>query len=279
MEINRSNVMEIIEKSGLKPDKDYGQNFLLEPEISKRIVDLLEIDNDDVLEIGPGIGSLTHFITQKHNAKITLVDIDKRMIDFLKILYTKNNINLVLNDIRKVDVSKFTKIIGNLPYNITTETIVYLLENSKKANKMVLMCQAEAFPRFSEIGGKEYGPLSILINLLGIVKRRMTLRAGSFYPAPKCSSVVFTIDFTNGFDRTKAIEVYRFTKNLFLNRRKTIYNNLSTLLGDKDTAVNALNKLSIPLNKRPEEILPMQYVQLLDEVRTYLWIVFNENDM
>ena len=271
MIINRTNIKEIIEKSGLGPDKDYGQNYLLDEKACFDIVSLLEIDeNDTVLEVGPGIGSLTHFICEKKSKKIDLVDIDFRMIDFLKILYSKDNVNFIVSDIRKHNVSAYTKVIGNLPYNITTETVLYLVENANSANKMVLMCQAEAFPRFSEIGGKEYGPLSILINLLGIVKRRMTLKAGSFYPAPKCSSVVFTIDFTNGFDRTKAIEVYRFTKNLFLNRRKTIYNNLSTLLGDKDAAVNALNKLSIPLNKRPEEILPMQYVQLLDEVRTYL---------
>ena len=92
MEINRKNVMEIIEKSGLKPDKDYGQNFLLEPDVCKKIVDLLEISSDDtVLEIGPGIGSLTHFLSISGAKEITLVDIDKRMIDFLKILYTKNN--------------------------------------------------------------------------------------------------------------------------------------------------------------------------------------------
>jgi len=172
MEINRNNFMEIIEKSLLKPDKDYGQNYLLEPDICQRIVDLLDIkDIDTVLEIGPGIGSLTHFLTLKDKARITLVDIDKRMIDFLKILYSKENVSLILNDIRKEDVSKFTKIIGNLPYNITTETVVYLLENARVCQKMVLMCQSEAFPRFFDVSGKEYGPVSILIHLRNIQKR------------------------------------------------------------------------------------------------------------
>ena len=220
MEINRKNVMEIIEKSGLKPDKDYGQNFLLEPDVCKKIIDLLEISNDDtVLEIGPGIGSLTHFLSVSDAKEITLVDIDKRMIDFLKILYAKDNIELVLNDIRKVDVSNYTKIIGNLPYNITTETIVYLLEKCQKAQKMVLMCQAEAFPRFYDLSG---------------------------------------------------IEVYRFAKRLFLNRRKTIYNNLSSCLGNKDAAQKILEDLNIPINKRPEEILPKQYVEIYNLSKDYL---------
>ena len=266
MEINRSNVMEIIEKSGLKPDKDYGQNFLLEPDVSKRIVDLLEIDNDSVLEIGPGIGSRTHFIAEHKNAHITLVDIDKRMIDFLKILYTKDNFDLVLNDIRKVDVSSYTKIIGNLPYNITTETIVYLLENCEKAERMGLMCQSEAFPRFSDLSGKEYGPVSILVHLLGDSKRNFSVKPGCFYPVPKCSSLVFTINIDKNADRELALKVYRFAKQLFLNRRKTIYNNLSSYLGSKEKAQTLLDKANIPANKRPEEISPMDYVNLYKQL-------------
>ena len=155
MEINRENVIEIINKSGLKPDKDYGQNFLLDPNISKRIVELLEINNnDEVLEVGGGIGSLTHFLTLT-DGNISVVDIDERMISFLKIIY-KNNAKLILNDIRKESIEKYTKIIGNLPYNITTEAVTYLLENGKNAQKMVLMCQAEAFNRFNDLSGKEF---------------------------------------------------------------------------------------------------------------------------
>ena len=271
MEINRKNVMEIIEKSGLKPDKDYGQNFLLESDVCKKIVDLLEISSEDtVLEIGPGIGSLTHFLSVSDAKEITLVDIDKRMIDFLKILYTKDNIELVLNDIRKVDVSNYTKIIGNLPYNITTETIVYLLEKCQKARRMVLMCQAEAFPRFYDLSGKEYGPASILVHLLGVSKRNFVVKPGCFHPVPKCSSLVFTIDLEKNVNKSFVLEVYKFAKRLFLNRRKTIYNNLSTCLGNKEVAQKILEALNIPMNKRPEEILPQQYVEIYNLSKDYL---------
>ena len=271
MEINRKNVMEIIEKSGLRPDKDYGQNFLLEPDVCKKIIDLLEISNDDtVLEIGPGIGSLTHFLSVSDAKEITLVDIDKRMIDFLKILYAKDNIELVLNDIRKVDVSNYTKIIGNLPYNITTETIVYLLEKCQKARRMVLMCQAEAFPRFYDLSGKEYGPASILVHLLGVSKRNFVVKPGCFHPVPKCSSLVFTIDLEKNVNKSFVLEVYKFAKRLFLNRRKTIYNNLSTCLGNKEVAQKILEALNIPMNKRPEEILPQQYVGIYNLSKDYL---------
>ena len=156
MEINRNNINKIMMEYYVKPDKDYGQNFLVEPEISSKIVDLLEINQDEnILEIGPGIGSLTHYLSLS-NGNISVVDIDERMIDFLKEKYPKKNINFILNDIRKTDVSSYDKIIANLPYNITTETIIYLLLNAKKAKRLVLMCQSEAFAHFNDIEGKEY---------------------------------------------------------------------------------------------------------------------------
>lgn len=263
MEINRKNVMEVIEKSGLRPDKDYGQNYLLEPELAKRIIDLLEIqDGENVLEIGPGLGSLSHFLSLYENSQITLVDIDERMINFLKIIYNKENISLVLNDIRKHDVSNYDKIVGNLPYNITTETVVYLLENAKNVKRMVLMCQAEAFSRFNDLSGKEYGPVSILIHLLGKSIRNFTVKPGSFYPIPKCSSIVFTIDVDKNTNYDEAISVYKFAKKMFLNRRKTIYNNLSSFVGDKEKASDLLSKAGIAPTKRPEELSPQDFVSL-----------------
>ncbi len=193
MEINRNNINKIMLEYYVKPDKDYGQNFLVEPDISKRIVDLLDIqENERILEIGPGIGSLTHFLSIS-NGDISVVDIDNRMIDFLKEKYPKKGINFILNDIRKTDVSTYDKIIGNLPYNITTETIVYLLLNAKAAKRLVIMCQSEAFPHFDDLSGKEYGPASVLLHLIGNSFKKFNVKPGSFYPVPKCTSTVFTI--------------------------------------------------------------------------------------
>ena len=268
MEINRNNVMEIISKSGLQPDKDYGQNYLLDTTICQNIVSCANInENDRVLEIGPGLGSLTHFICL-NKAEITLVDIDQRMIDFLKILYNQSNVNLVLCDIRKHDVKNYTKIIGNLPYNITTDTIVYLLENAESAEKMVLMCQQEAYSRFSDLSGKEYGPASILVHLLGSVKKELVVKPGSFYPMPKCASTVFSILIDKTTDREKALDVYYLSKKLFLNRRKTIYNNLSSYLNDKDLALSILNELNILPNKRPEELSPEVFVNIYEKCKS-----------
>ena len=192
MEINRSNIYDIVNNSNARPDKDYGQNFLVEPEVCKRIVDSTSLLKDEsVLEIGPGLGSLTHFICEQTD-NLTVVDIDERMIAFLKLIY--KNINIVQDDIRNHDVSAYDKIIGNLPYNITSETIVYLLLNASKAKKITLMIQSDAFPHFLDVQGKEYGPSSVLLHLLGEPKRLFQVKAGSFYPAPKCGSTVFEIN-------------------------------------------------------------------------------------
>ena len=269
MEINRLNVNEVVIKSGLKPDKDYGQNYLIEPSICQKIVGLLDLkDEDHVLEIGPGIGSLTHFLNDQKGAKLDLVDIDQRMTDFLKIIYSKNNTSIITNDIRKHDVTSYTKIIGNLPYNITTETVTYLLKNAKNAERLVLMCQAETYAHFSDVSGKEYGPVSVLIHLLGKIESKFSVKPGSFYPAPKCSSTVFVISFTNRDNFDSCWGAYLLAKQLFLNRRKTIHNNLSNYLKDKSLAERILLESNIELNKRPEEIDPATYLKLLDKVQT-----------
>ncbi len=258
MEINRSNIFDLVNKCSVKPDKDYGQNFLVEPEIAKKIADALELKKEDkVLEIGPGLGSLTHFLYQKCN--LDVCDIDSRMIDFLKIFY-KEDINFILNDVRKIDVGGYNKIIGNLPYNITTELVTFLLVNSD-AEKMVLMCQSEAFNRFYDLSGENYGPVSILLHLLGTSKKVLTVKPGSFYPAPKCNSLVFIFDKSPKADKQTAIEVYKMSKTIFLNRRKTILNNLSSVTG-KEKAISILNELSIAENRRPETISPEEYLQI-----------------
>lgn len=262
MEINRSNIFEIINKASLQPDKDYGQNFLVEPEISNRIVEALNINNkDNVIEVGPGLGSLTHYLSLS-DASITVVDIDLRMTNFLKIIYQDSNINIVENDIRKVDVSNYNKVIGNLPYNITTEAIQYFLLNADKAEKMVFMIQSETLSHFIDVSGKEYGPTSVLIHLLGNIEKLFTVKAGSFYPAPKCSSVVFAINIDPNKDRLKAISAFKLAKQLFLNRRKTILNNLVNYLKNKELANKVCEDLQINPLSRPEQLSPEIYLSI-----------------
>ena len=261
MEINRSNIFEILKNTDIRPDKDYGQNFLLEPDIAKSIVDLADIkEEDSTLEIGPGLGSLTHFIYMK-NCHFSVCDIDYRMIDFLKIFY-KDRITYINNDIRKVDVSGYDKIIGNLPYNITTELVEFLLLNATKAKKMVLMIQLEAFNRFYELSGEDYGAISVLTRLMCDVEKHFVVKPGSFHPVPKCKSVVFTLTRKDDVDYDFVVGTYKLAKSLFLNRRKTIYNNLKNYLSSGDKATELLSKLNLDPQLRPENIKPEIYFQM-----------------
>ena len=96
------------------------------------------------------------------------------------------------------------------------------------------MCQAEAFNRFFDLSGENYGPVSVLLHLLGESKKALTVKPGSFYPAPKCNSLVFTFENKPVIDKECAINVYKMCKVLFLNRRKTIYNNLKNYVSNVD---------------------------------------------
>ena len=263
MEINRSNVFEIANKADLKPDKDYGQNFLIEPQICERIVSSLNIDdNDFVIEVGPGLGSLTHYLSLYKNES-TVVDIDHRMVDFLRVVYKDcPNIEIVENDIRKENVSRYTKVIGNLPYNITTETIQYFLLNAVNATRLVFMIQSETLAHFYDVSGKEYGPTSVLIHLLGNIEKLFTVKAGSFYPAPKCSSSVFAINIDPKVDRDLAIKAFKVSKALFANRRKTISNNLLNHIKNKDIVNQLCNDLGLNPQLRPEQISPEMYLRI-----------------
>ena len=263
MEINRDNILEICRKSDIHPTKDYGQNFLIEPDAAKRIVDMLDIQSGEkVLEIGPGIGSVTHFLSLYPN-QIDAIDIDNAMVSFLNIFYKENkNVNIIENDIRKHDISSYQKIIGNLPYNITTEIITYLLTSKSEVKRMVLMCQLETFAHFYDVKGSEYGPTSILIHLLGNIEKGFVVKRGCFYPSPNVDSIVFRIDMENKHNKEEALKAYKLSKALFLNRRKTILNNLGNYLKDKQMALEYLTKLNILPNMRPEQIAPDKYLEL-----------------
>ena len=263
MEINRSNITEIVTKASLAPDKDYGQNFLVEPAICSKIVEALNInDNDNILEVGPRLGYLTHFISEK-NVSYDAVDIDIRMVNFLRVVYQDfANVKIIENDIRKHDVSKYNKVIGNLPYNVTTETIQYFLINAVNADRMVFMIQSETLPHFYDVSGKEYGPVSVLLHLLGSIEKLFTVKAGSFYPAPKCSSVVFAINIDKQKDRKEAVDAFNLAKKLFLNRRKTIQNNLLNAIKDKELVIKLCADLSINPLSRPEDLAPSKYLEI-----------------
>jgi 16S rRNA (adenine1518-N6/adenine1519-N6)-dimethyltransferase len=124
------------------------------------------------------------------------------------------------------------------------------------------MCQSEAFNRFYDLEGENYGPVSVMLHLLGTPKKLLTVKPGSFYPAPKCNSLVFVFDYEPIVDKAIAISVYKMCKSLFLNRRKTIYNNLKNYSKDVELVEKVLKKLNIEPNRRPDTISPTEYLKM-----------------
>ena len=258
MQINKSSCLELLNEFGITPSKDKGQNYLINPTISKRIVDSLTINEDDkVLEIGPGIGSLTNFLEEKTD-DLSVIDIDEQSCEVLRDLYP--SINVINQDVLKSDVSSYDRIISNVPYSVTSDLIEHLLLNGKKAKQLVLMVQEDAYKRIVSLKGKDYGPLSVLINLKGKVKPLFKVGPSEFYPRPKCVSIVFSVDLKD--EEVIDEKGYRVIKTLFTNRRKTLLNNL-LLLTTKEQANSLLERLKLPLTVRPEEINPETYIKLV----------------
>lgn len=258
MQIDKNTCLELLNEFGIVPNKDKGQNYLINPLTAKRIADALIVDeNERVLEIGPGLGSLTHFLNEK-TKQLTLIDIDEESCKVLNKLYP--NVEVINEDALKSDLNKYQRIISNVPYSVTSDLIEYILLKGSNNKQCVFMVQEDAYHRIISLKGKDYGPLSILIALKGNVKTLFKVSPTDFYPRPKCVSIVFKIDL---FDECKIDEKeYRKIKTLFTNRRKTLLNNM-LLMMEKEKALTLLDKLGLPLTVRPEEISPETYLKLV----------------
>lgn len=241
--------------------KEVGQNFLIDPSVAKRIVNALDIqEGERVLEIGCGAGSLTYFLAE-HSNPITVIDIDEAMLlkvkeDFASV----DNLQVEYGNAAKYEYASFEKIIGNLPYYITSLIIEKALLGGTSVKKMVFMVQKEAAERLlAKPKTKDYSPLSILISLCYDAKRLFNVGRNAFVPPPHVDSSVFELVRKDGISLEEGAKVFALATELFKFRRKTIYNNLKNLLHDGDKASTILAERSILENARPEELTPEQY--------------------
>lgn len=247
-----------------------GQNFLINFDVAERIVSALGVQQKDrILELGAGLGSLSIYLS-KYSNDLTLIDIDSRMVDFLKnkLFKDRKKTNVRKADILQFDVSKYNKIIGNIPYYITSNIIEHLLLHAEKADTIVLMTQKEAILRLLSTKSKNICPLSLLIKDLCDVELLCSLPASSFVPSPRVDSIVIKLKINKRDD--KAIkENYKVMTLLFQNRRKTILNNLLNLLNDKNLAKTMLEQAKINPGLRPEQIKINEYYLLTNQLLNY----------
>ena len=259
--MNEKEYFEKVKSYKLIANKSLGQNFLVNSATAKKIVDMLELeDNDQVLEIGSGLGSLSYFLA-KSPGNPTLIDIDERMLMFLEEQFKETSkVNIKRENILKGDLSNYNKIIGNLPYYITTSIIEKLLLEGTNCEKFVLMTQKEVYPKLLS---NSISPLSLFLNHVATISSATEVGRNNFAPVPHVDSVVFVIKPNINIKNKDNKELYKLMKQLFLFRRKTILNNLTNLLKSKEKSREILEKMHIDLNKRPEQLSIEFYINLL----------------
>jgi len=218
----------------VSPLKRFGQNYLQDQNIIKKI--LSEIDpkeNELIIEIGPGQGAITQKLLES-KAHLTAIEIDKRVIDDLQTRFT--DLKLFQYDFLKLDLNQFIdssdkklRVVGNIPYNITSPILFKLFENNTIVNDAVFMVQYEVAKRMTaKMGSKDYGILSVLLEYFGNTKLAFKVSPNVFYPKPNVDSAVVHIYFNDMRDNPEFNLMFKsIVKSAFGNRRKTLKNSLS----------------------------------------------------
>lgn len=268
---------QILEKHHLVAQKKYGQNFLIDDNILKKIVESANITKDDyVIEIGPGLGSLTDYLSleAKH---VICYEIDKKMVEVLN-QKAYPNVTILQQDFLKAsledDIKTFAnnqkvKIVANLPYYITTPILLKILKEPSLIDLILVMVQKEVAARLSGAPfTKDYNALSVLIQYFTIPQILFDVLPQAFLPSPSVNSSVLAMRFR----QTKAVEAldadyfYAFNRNIFAKRRKTLLNNIQCAYPfSKEVILGILDKLSISKTVRAEELTVDEIVILANE--------------
>lgn len=249
----------------IKPYKSLGQNFLTDMNIRKKIVDAMEIEeNDFIIEIGPGTGALTELILENEVSYLG-IELDKRAYEIIKKMVShKQNSNVLNQDILATDsdlITKNSKVVGNLPYYITSSIIFKILEAKEKPKSAIFMVQKEVAYRLNgKINSKENGILAIAISLLGKAEILFDVSPNCFYPKPKVWSSVVKITFNR--ELTEFKDIMGLVKMAFNQRRKTLSNSIKSYITDIK-----LDGLEITLKKRAEQLSANDFIDIYNEIK------------
>ena len=283
---NPKNTIEVLQKYGFNFQKKFGQNFLIDTRILEGIIDAARITKDDfVLEIGPGIGTMTQYLCESAR-EVVAVEIDKNLIPILgDTLSAYDNVEVINEDILKVDIKalaeeknhgKPIKVVANLPYYITTPIIMGLFESHVPIDSITIMVQKEVADRMQEgPGSKEYGALSLAVQYYANPKIVLNVPPSCFMPQPKVGSAVIRLER----HANPPVEVeneqlmFRLIRASFNQRRKTLANGLNNFQGlhlDKETIQKCIEELGVPATIRGEALSLEQFAKLSNIVGKYL---------
>ncbi|MFR8337199.1 MAG: 16S rRNA (adenine(1518)-N(6)/adenine(1519)-N(6))-dimethyltransferase RsmA [Eisenbergiella massiliensis] len=270
--------VEVLQKYQFNFQKKYGQNFLIEPQVLETIVDAAHIQADDcVLEIGPGIGTMTQYLAEQAR-EVVAVEIDKALIHILQdTLSEYPNVTIINEDILKVDLEKLVKekndgrpvkVVANLPYYITTPIIMQLFESHVPLHSITIMVQTEVAQRMQVgPGTKDYGALSLAVQYYARPEIITHVPPTCFIPRPNVGSTVIRLTRYEKPPVEAADESFLFSliRASFNQRRKTLVNGLSNASGlnlSKAQITEALEQMGLPANVRGETFTLEQFARL-----------------
>ena len=277
---NPTRTIEVLNKYGFHFQKRFGQNFLIDSHILEKIMDGAEVTEEDcVLEIGPGIGTMTQYLAE-HAREVIAVEIDKALIPVLEdTLSAYDNVTVINEDILKVDIEKIVKehnqgkpvkVVANLPYYITTPIIMGLFESNVPLKSITVMVQKEVAERMQVgPGTKDYGALSLAVQYYACPKVIMTVPASCFMPRPNVDSAVIRLTRHEQppVQVREEEKMFRIIRAAFNQRRKTLVNSLANagiLPVTKEEIVDALTSLELSPSVRGESLTLEQFAGLSD---------------
>ena len=248
--------------------KHFGQNFLIDDTIIRRIIEVSNINKkDDVIEIGPGMGALTKEIVENSNSLIAY-EIDNNLHDYLTNLLEGKNIEIINEDFLKADLKWKGKkvLIANIPYNLTSDILFKIFYNKHKFERAIIMVQKEVATRITaKTGESAYGKFSIVCKYFSNPEKKIDVNRVAFNPSPKVDSAVLQFNFKETKYPKEIEKIFlRFIADCFTMRRKTIVNNLKRINIDLDE--KELNSINIFKNTRPQELSLEQYIIIFDFV-------------
>ena len=275
---NPKYTIEVLQKYGFVFQKRFGQNFLIDTHVLDRIIEASEITKDDfVLEIGPGIGTMTQYLAEAAR-EVTAVEIDDALIPILKdTLKEWDNVTVLHGDILKTDIRKIAdeknqgrpiKVVANLPYYITTPIIMGLFESHVPVDSITVMVQKEVADRMQTgPGSKDYGALSLAVQYYAEPKIVANVPPNCFMPRPKVGSAVIRLTRHQNPPVTTLDDklMFRLIRASFNQRRKTLQNGIKNFGGlnfSKEQVAQALEEMELPASVRGEALTLEQFAQL-----------------
>jgi 16S rRNA (adenine1518-N6/adenine1519-N6)-dimethyltransferase len=255
------------------PKKSLGQNFIIDLEVLDRMSEIAELTrNDEVLEIGAGLGTLTAFLAERAK-RVVAIEMDKRLFEKLnKSFHHLSNLELLMGDVLRINLRElFTgnkmKVVSNLPYSITSPILMKLLENRDIFSLLVIMIQREVGERITASpGGRDYGSISVLLQTFFDISIELTVPPEAFWPKPKVDSVVLKLNpLRNPRIEIRDIEVFKkIVRASFSSRRKILANSHSSLV-PKDEVEEILKSAEIDRKRRAETLSIEEFGRLTEE--------------